>query len=318
MAVPVIRFECGGRIRWGVVREDKVFAIPGEYETTGEFIRAVVGEGELLAPTTDAFPRSEVKTLSPVTRNQQFICLGANYRQHMIESGIDPDVKHYNMMFTKAPVSIVPADSELIKPRCVRFLDYEIELGLVIKKDVSHKVSVLDGNLSDYVAGVVIVNDYSARDIQIPQSQFYKGKSFRTFAPVGPILRLLKPAEMNYMKDLQLTLTVNGKVRQRDTTANLVNGPAETLTELSGVHDLAAGDLIATGTPSGCALAVPSPFKQRLAAMFPEEVKWRMFLKAQERRTQYLKAGDVIESRICSSDGVIDLGVQRNVVVEET
>jgi len=57
--------------------------------------------------------------------------------------------------------------------------------------------------------------------------------------------------------------------------------------------------------------------KQRIAAMLPEKAKWQMFLKVQERRTQYLKVGDVVESRICSSDGVIDLGVQRNVVVEE-
>src|SRR5208282_5875478 len=260
MPVPVIRFERRGRIRWGVVRNDKVFAMQGEYATTEEFIRAVVGNEELLALGTDAIPRSEVTVLSPVTRNQQFICLGANYRQHMIESGIDPDTKHYNMMFTKAPGCIVPADTEVIKPRCVRFLDYEIEVGLVIKNDVQHKVIVSEENLSDYVAGVVIVNDYSARDI---------------------------------------------------------NGPAETLTELSGIHDLAPGDLIATGTPSGCALSVPSPFKQRIFALLPEATKWRTFLKVQERRTQYLKVGEVVESRIRSSDGVVDLGVQRNVVVEE-
>ena len=187
----------------------------------------------------------------------------------------------------------------------------------MIKKSVTHSVSVSDANLSDYVAGVVIVNDYSARDIQIPEGQFYKGKSFRTFAPVGPILCLLEPAEMPYLKDLQLTLRVNGEERQRDTSANLVHGPAETLTELSGIHDLFPGDLIATGTPSGCALAVPSPFKQRLAAMLPETMKWRMFLKVQERRAQYLKAGDVVESQIRSSDGVVELGMQRNVVVEE-
>src|SRR5208282_4014083 len=125
-----------------------------------------------------------------------------------------------------------------------------------------------------------------------------------TFAPVGPILCLLKSDEMNYLKTLQLTLTVNGEVRQSDTTANLVNGPAETLTELSGVHDLAPGDLIATGTPSGCALAVPSPMKQRVAAMLPEAMKWRLFLKVQERRKQYLKVGDIVEARIHSSDGV--------------
>ena len=70
--------------------------------------------------------------LSPVTRNQQFVCQGANYRQHMIESGLDPDAKHFNMIFTKARSCIVPADSNVVRPPHVKLLDYEIELGLVI------------------------------------------------------------------------------------------------------------------------------------------------------------------------------------------
>lgn len=94
-------------------------------------------------------------------------------------------------------------------------------------------------------------------------------------------------------------------------------GPAETLTELSGVQDFNPGDLIATGTPAGCALTVPSPAKQRIGALLPDAVKWKIFLKAQERRTQYLKADDVVEASIRSADGKIDLGTQRNLVVEQ-
>ena len=85
--------------------------------------------------------------------------------------------------------------SPLIKPRHVRFLDYEVELGLVIKRDITAKVAVTDANLHEFVAGLVIVNDYSARDVQIPQMQFYKGKSYRTFGPVGPYLCLLEPGD---------------------------------------------------------------------------------------------------------------------------
>ncbi|MFX8055726.1 fumarylacetoacetate hydrolase family protein, partial [Acinetobacter baumannii] len=76
-------------------------------------------------------------------------------------------------------------------PRGVRFLDYEIELGLVLRREIRGPVEVTDTNLHEFVAGAVIVNDYSARDVQIPQFQFYKGKSFRTFGPVGPHLVLL-------------------------------------------------------------------------------------------------------------------------------
>ena len=317
MAVYVIRFEYQGRTQWGVVKQGRITPIAGEFLTTGEFIRgnpppALAG---LDAPTLDA---TAVNVLSPVTRNQQFVCQGANYRQHMIESGMDPDAKSYNMIFTKASSCIVPADSDVVRPRGVRFLDYEIELGLVLRREITSETLVTDATLHDFVAGIVIVNDYSARDVQIPQMQFYKGKSFRTFGPVGPHLCMLQAADMAALRDLQLTLTVNGEIRQRDSTRNLVYGPAETLTELSGVHDLYPGDLIATGTPAGCALSIPSPMMQRLGALLPEKKKWDLFMTLQAKRAQYLKAGDVVEAGIQSSDGTIDLGVQRNRVIVES
>lgn len=317
MPVHVVHFEHQNQAQWGVIRQGRISRIPGDYASTGELIRHTQ-VAELAALPDGELALDAVKLLSPITRNQQFVCQGANYRQHMIESGMDPDVKNFNMIFTKATSCIVPADSALIKPREVRFLDYEIELGLVLKREISGKQAVTDANLHEFVAGVVIVNDYSARDIQIPQMQFYKGKSYRTFGPVGPYLCLLDAKDMPYLKKLQLRLTVNGQVRQSDGTANLVYGPAETLTELSGIQDFAAGDLLATGTPAGCALTIPSPTKQRIAALLPEAVKWKAFMKAQEGRSNYyLKKGDVVEASIRSADGVIDLGVQRNVVVEQ-
>ncbi|MGU7774815.1 fumarylacetoacetate hydrolase family protein [Burkholderia sp. MR1-5-21] len=316
MALHVLHYRYDGRARWGVVKNHRVTPIPGEFDTTGAFLRACSIE-TLAALDGQTIPESETEWLSPVTRNQQFVCLGANYRQHMIESGMDPDVKTFNMVFTKAPGCIVPADADLVRPAHVRFLDYEIELGLVLKRDITSPQTITDSNLHEYVAGAVIVNDYSARDVQIPQMQFYKGKSYRTFGPVGPYLCLLDARDIAQLRELKLTLTVNGEVRQSDSAANLVHGPAETLTELSGMHDLHAGDLLATGTPSGCALSVPSPARQRIAALLPEPVKWRMFMKMQAGRSRYLKAGDIVESRIASRDGTIDLGVQRNRVVDE-
>ena len=260
---------------------------------------------------------ADVRLLAPVTRNQRFVCQGANYVQHMLDSGISPDDKRYNMIFTKAPSCIVPADHDVIRPQRVKLLDYEVELGLIIKRDMTGPVHVHAGNLHEHVAGIVIVNDYSARDVQIPETQFYKGKSFRTFGPVGPYLCLLEQEDMPRLADLQLTLTVNGQPRQDDNTRNMVYGPAETLTELSHVHDLLAGDLIATGTPAGCALSVPSAAKQRFAALLPERTKWQIFHRIQLRSPRYLQPGDVVEARIRSTDGAIDLGVQRNVVREE-
>lgn len=314
MALNVARFEYQGATRWGVVRNDGVVPVSGTFETTGDFLRANTLDS-LSAVRGEAIKLDHVKILSPVTRNQQFVCQGANYRQHMIESGIDPDAKHFNMIFTKASSCIVEAGSDVVRPSQVQFLDYEIELGLVMRKPITEPVKVTDASLHEYVAGIVIVNDYSARDIQIPQMQFYKGKSFRTFGPVGPWLTLLAPADFPLLKQLNLRLTVNGEIRQSDSTANLVHGPAATLTELSGVQDFDTGDLLATGTPAGCALAIPSPGKQKIGALLPEAKKWALFLKAQARRSQYLKPGDVVEASIKSADGRIDLGTQRNRVV---
>lgn len=316
MSVNVVRFEHQGRTQWGVIRADQITPIPGDFTTTGALVlgTSIDALAKLAGPT---LAMGAVKLLSPVTQNQQFVCQGANYRQHMIESGMDPDVKTYNMIFTKAQSCIAAADTDVIKPRVVQFLDYEIELGLVIRKAIRGGVAVTDANLHEYVAGAVIVNDYSARDVQIPQMQFYKGKSFRTFGPVGPWLTLLDASSIAVLKNLQLKLTVNGEIRQNDTTANLVYGPAETLTELSGVQDFEPGDLLATGTPAGCALSVPSPAKQKIGALLPEKKKWEIFFKVQSKRPQYLKPGDVVEASIRSADGRVDLGVQRNRIVAE-
>ena len=316
MSIDVVRFQHREHTRWGVLHDARITPIPGAFATTGDLIRAASAT-ELAALAGDSIDARDVTLLSPVTRNQQFVCQGANYRQHMIESGVDPDVKTFNMIFTKASSCIVAAGSDVIRPKRVRFLDYEIELGLVLRRAIRGPVDVTDANLHEYVGAAVIVNDYSARDVQIPQMQFYKGKSFRTFGPVGPHLTLIDARNVGLLRALRLTLTVNGQVRQDDVAANLVYGPADTLTELSRVQDFDAGDLLSTGTPAGCALSVPSPSKQRIAQLLPDKKRWEMFFRIQSKRTQYLAPGDVVEARIRTADGAMDLGVQRNRIVAE-
>jgi len=314
MSVNVVRYAHAGRTAWGVVRNAAITPIEADLRTTGDLVEHASAHdlSSLDAPTLG---EDEVRLLSPVTRNQQFICQGANYRTHMLESGIDPDVKSFNMIFRKASSCIVPADSDVVRPPNVALLDYEIELGLVLKRSVTGPRNVTAANLHELIAGITIVNDYSARDVQIPQMQFYKGKSYRTFGPVGPYLCLLDREEMHYLRELRLTLSVNGETRQDATTDELVFSPAETLSELSAIQDLHSGDLVATGTPSGCALRIPPPRIQRVSALLPDAVRWKVFHKMQSKRRQYLQPGDLVESRIVSNDGVVDLGRQRNRVV---
>src|SRR6478672_4922448 len=159
MALNVIHFKHHGRAQWGVVRNGSVTPVPGNFATTGEFIGA--NSVEHLASLDDpTLSECEVELLSPITRKQQFLCQGANYRQHMIESGMDPDVKKFNMIFTKSPDCIVAADADVVMPGQVRFLDYEIELGLVLKRSIQSRQTITDPDLHKYVAGLVIVNDY--------------------------------------------------------------------------------------------------------------------------------------------------------------
>lgn len=317
MALNVIRFEQGGAPQWGVARNGKISVIDGDYPTTRSFVEAFTNNLDALKNLPEGtIDEASVKLLSPVTRESRFVCQGANYEQHMIDSGMNPDDKNFNMIFTKATSCLAPADTDVIRPAIVQLLDYEIELGIIIKQDITGPVTVTRDNLGDYIAAITIVNDVSARDVQIPQMQFYKGKSFRTFGPCGPYLCMLEAADIPLVEQLDLLLTVNGETRQCDNTANLVFKPAETLTELSGVQDFATGDLIATGTPSGCALAAPSPGKQKIAALLPEAKKWEIFTKMQLKRPQYLQPGDKMETSIRTADGAIDLGVQRNTIVQ--
>ena len=140
MAVNVVHYEHQGTRGWGVVRKRRVTPIEGSYPTTGDFLRA--HSATTLADLGGAdMDERDVRILSPVTRNQQFVCQGANYRQHMIESGMNPDEKTFNMIFRKASSCIVSADSKLLRPRHVTLLDYELELGLVIARDVAEAMT---------------------------------------------------------------------------------------------------------------------------------------------------------------------------------
>ena len=316
MALNIARIDYQASIQWGRQNGDSITLLPIPCTTTGDLISSY-SPTELKSMTGADVDIGHVKILSPVTANQQFVCQGANYRQHMIESGVDPDAKTFNMIFTKAQSCICPADSTVIRPKHVKLLDYEVELGLVLKQAIEGSIEIRPESILDYVAGLVIVNDYSARDIQIPQMQFYKGKSFRTFGPVGPWLCLLEPEDLEHVLNLNLELRVDGEVRQQDNTSNLVFQPAETLTELSAVQNFAPGDLLATGTPSGCALAAPSPRIQRLMGLIPEKKKWQLFIKAQSKRSQYLQPGQTVTTCISSPCGTINLGTQSNLVVAE-
>ena len=145
--------------------------------------------------------------------------------------------------------------------------------------------------------------------------QFFKGKSYRGFCPIGPWLTVPDADEFARLDDLELLLTVNGAVRQRIRRENLVFKPAETISELSTFANIAPGDVLLTGTPSGCALRLPPAPIRRIVQLLPERQFWKMFLNAQRRRAEYLRPGDLVAARIFSADGALDLGEQTTAVL---
>jgi 2-keto-4-pentenoate hydratase/2-oxohepta-3-ene-1,7-dioic acid hydratase in catechol pathway len=315
MATNIARYETKGTAYWGVVSASGISPLDGVYPTTAALIEQGEADWRAALGKAASVPIDSVKILSPVTTPCRVYCQGANYRQHMIESGMDPDAKLFNMFFTKSDASISPAIGAVHRPKHVMLLDYEIELALVFRRPISSPVTVTQDRLKDYVFAVAIANDLSARDVQLPQMQFFKGKSYHGFCPIGPWLTVLEPEEFVYLDQLELQLSVNGSTRQRDTTKNLVFKPAETISELSTFASVVPGDVLLTGTPSGCALRVPPAPIRRLLQLLPDRQFWNLFVKAQRRRPQYLQPGDLINAEIYSADGRVDLGEQETRVM---
>ncbi|MBI3214997.1 MAG: fumarylacetoacetate hydrolase family protein [Mycobacterium sp.] len=314
VVVHLTRYQHHGGIAWGVLDGDVIAPLDGHYESTADLIENGAADWKSAAAKTGDIAFAEVEPLSPVTIPCRVMCQGANYRQHAIESGMNPDERAFNLFFDKTDASVTGPHADVTRPAHVALLDYEIELALVMRQAVDRPTTITVENLHEYVFGVTIANDLSARDVQLPQGQFLKGKSYRGFCPVGPVLAVLEPGDFALLDDLELTLRVNGSVRQSDNTANMLYRPAETLTELTEFCNISPGDVLLTGTPHGCVATSPPPVVRRLAtALLPEDKMWAAFIKLNKRKP-YLQPGDVITASIRNATGSLDLGTQRTTI----
>jgi 2-keto-4-pentenoate hydratase/2-oxohepta-3-ene-1,7-dioic acid hydratase in catechol pathway len=281
--------------------------------TTGELLagRAAI---DAAAHSSDTVPVDTLELISPVTRPCRVVAQMTNFASHVKDAGMDPKTIPLTF-FRKASASISGPFDDIVKPQHVKFLDYEVEIGLVIGRDIPVGTEITEWNLSDYIAGLVVTNDVSARDIQLPQTQFYEAKSYPTFTPVGPALVLLDADELKRFGDLRLELRVSGEVRQdMIVDGDMLYKPLQALQSLVRFQDLAAGDLILTGTPAGTALSAPPKPVEKIAALLPPAVKWKLFFNTQAKNEKYLQHGDVLELSVTTDDGAIDLGTQRTAV----
>jgi 2-keto-4-pentenoate hydratase/2-oxohepta-3-ene-1,7-dioic acid hydratase in catechol pathway len=281
--------------------------------TTGELLadRAAI---DAAAGSTDTVAVQTLDLISPVTAPCRVIAQAASFASHVKDVGGDPKSVEVTF-FRKASASISGPFGDVVKPAHVRLLDYEVEIGLVIGRDLAVGTEVTASNLSTFIAGLVVTNDVSARDVQLTQTQFYEAKSYPTFTPVGPALVLLTADELKRFGDLRLRLRVNGSERQNAVVAgDLLHPPLMALQALARFQNLVAGDLILTGTPVGTAISAPPKPVEIIGNLLPPAVKWKVFFKRQATNPKYLKDGDVMELTIATDDGAIDLGTQRTVV----
>lgn len=223
----IVRFAWEGEARYGLVEGDFVYAIEGD-------VFGAFEEGERVGAL------SEVRLLAPCTPTK-IVAVGLNYAGHAAEA--HRELPTAPLIFLKPPSTVIGAGQTIAYPPISQQVDYEAELAVVIGRR-TRNVSV--GEALNCVLGYTCGNDVTARDLQLEDDQWTRSKSFDTFCPLGPwIVTGLDPG------DLAIESRVNGQVRQRSRTSDMIFPVAELVHYAAQVMTLQPGDVILTGTPAG-------------------------------------------------------------------
>ena len=292
---------------WWVQTASGAARIGTKAATTAEVLadRAAIDDA---AHSADTVPVEGLKLVSPITTPCRVVAQATNYASHVRDVGRDP-AKTPLTFFRKASGSVTGPFDNIVKPTHVQLLDYEVEIGLLIGRELAVGAEVTEANLAEFVHGLLVTNDVSARDVQLTKAQFYESKSYPTFTPVGPALVLVNADELKRFGDLRVQLRVNGEVRQNMVVeGDMLYSPVQALQTLAKFQKLDAGDLVLTGTPVGTAITARGIEN-------PHQIDMQTFLAAQAKNPNYLHHGDVVEATVATDDGAIDLGTQRNKVV---
>ena len=252
----LIRFGPPGAEKPGLLRSDgrriDVSALGIDYD--GEFfgsggldrLRAWI-DGDDRKPEADPSARLG----PPICRPSKLVCVGLNYADHARESGLKPPAEP--VLFFKATSAVCGPNDDLILPG--NKTDWEVELAIVIGKLARH---VSESEAMEYIAGYLLHNDYSERAFQLERGgQWVKGKSYDTFAPMGPFMATRN--EIPNPNNLRLWLSVNGTIVQDSNTNNFIFDVAQVVSYISQFMTLLPGDIISTGTPSGVGLGMRPP-----------------------------------------------------------
>ena len=187
---------------------------------------------------------SELRLRPPVRNPQKIIGIGLNYHDHADE--VDLPKPEEPLLFAMFANAIIGPEEDILIPQMSDQIDFEAEMGVVIGRRGRH---IPVGEALDYIAGYTIVNDVSARDLQFSDNQWIRGKTFDTFAPIGPCMATT--TDLADGDGLAIALRLNGETMQQSNTRNLIFKVPELVSYVSRVLTLEPGDVIATGTPAG-------------------------------------------------------------------
>ena len=247
----IARFNAGGSEGWGFVCGERVCPV-----TDGTDLMDVLDDREALAglyeAAAPAYSLAEVRLLAPVPSPPQFLGIGLNYRLHAAETGAA--IPESPICFPFFNSSIINPGDPIRLPPFTDKVDWEVELAVVIGKEAC---CVSGEDAVDHIAGYTIVNDVSARDIQISEGQWSRAKSFDTFKPMGPWI--VTTDELGAAGDLDVKLWVNGEIKQDGETSDLIFNVPQLVSHMSQHLTLGVGAVISTGTPSGVGMARKPP-----------------------------------------------------------
>ncbi len=260
----IARLVRDGKETYGLIKDDRVATKDDIIYQTGIpiplNIKDFLFEGwydevkDKISDTSFKDQLEKFRLLAPIPDPPKIICLTFNYPAHAKEQNLVSPKEP--VIFMKPRTTLCGTDSDIMCPNFIKQLDYEIELAVIIGKTCKN---VDESRSKDYIFGYMVFNDVSARDIQMRDKQFTRGKSFDTFAPCGPWIT--SADEVTNPQDLQLVTKINGQNRQDSSTKNMFIKIPSIISKLSNVMTLEKGDIIVTGTPDGVALNNPStPF----------------------------------------------------------
>jgi 2-keto-4-pentenoate hydratase/2-oxohepta-3-ene-1,7-dioic acid hydratase in catechol pathway len=204
------------------------------------------------AAKAEPLPLASVKLLAPILRPPKLICVGLNYRDHAAETKLE--IPKIPTIFCKFTTAITGPGDPIVLPKNSTKPDYEAEFAFVIGKGGRH---IAAADWREHVFGYTIVNDVSARDFQMATSQWIMGKTFDTFAPMGPWLTTAD--EVPDPHALDISLRINGETLQSSNTRELIFKIPDLIAFLSSVFTLESGDVVSTGTPAGVGFARTPP-----------------------------------------------------------